>query len=63
MIPHEIVGVGRDWYTLLPTAAGGHYLILFGIIFLLLSYVTLSPFSNIRAFFEGRKSIKKKKDK
>lgn len=35
------------------SATGGHLIILVGIIFLIVSYFSLSPFSKIRKFFEG----------
>lgn len=41
------------------TGFGGWFLILFGLVFLVVAYFSLSPFSPIREFFEGDKSKRK----
>jgi amino acid transporter len=35
---------------------GGWFLMLFGLVFLVVAYFSLSPFSRMREFFEGNKS-------
>ncbi len=46
---------GYDHYTQQATGSGGEYFILFGIIFGIVTYFTLSPFSKFRSFFERRR--------
>lgn len=54
MIAKNLVAVGINSRTLQPSGFGGALLILIGIIFLIVSYFSLSPFSKIRQFFEGK---------
>ena len=44
------------------TGFGGWFLILFGVIFLIIAYYSLSPFSKIRQFFERKSKTKQDKD-
>ena len=54
MLVNDWVGVGAHYLTQQPTAGGGWLLILIGVILLVISYSSLSPFSKIRKFFEDR---------
>ena len=48
-------GVGVDGFTQQYTATGGELFLLVGLIFLLTTYYSLSPYSKIRNFFNSRK--------
>ena len=58
MLVKDLVAVGIN-RALQFSAVGGYLLILVGLVFLLVTYFSLSPFSKIRQFFEG--GIKGKK--
>ncbi|RIJ42476.1 hypothetical protein D1627_00990 [Pontibacter oryzae] len=63
MIVYKLVAIGVNSRTLSPSGFGGELLILIGLIFLVVAYYSLSPFSKIRQFFEGDfKNRNKKKD-
>lgn len=51
-IKNQVV-VGINSRTMQFSAVGGYLLIFVGIIFLAVSYFSLSPFGKIRRFFEG----------
>ena len=55
--------IGIDHLTQKGTATSGHYFLLFGLIFFVVAYFTLSPYSKVRGFFENRRKTKKKKNK
>ena len=59
MIVEDKVAVGYN-RALQPSGFGGHLLILAGIISLVVTYFSLSPFGKVRQFFEGRVRVKKK---
>lgn len=54
MLVNDLVGYGVHYLTQQFTAGGGWLLILIGLILLGVSYFSLSPFSKIRKFFEGK---------
>ncbi len=63
MIAKGLVAHGVNSRTLMKTGFDGFYLMFFGIIFLLIIYFSLSPFSRIRNFnfnFFQREKNKKK---
>lgn len=51
-------GVGISSWTMKYTATGGELFIFVGLIFLYVSYHSISPYSKYRKFFEGRKKRK-----
>ncbi|MEM9832382.1 MAG: hypothetical protein AAF944_17250 [Bacteroidota bacterium] len=59
MIVEDKVAFGYN-RALQPSGYGGHLLIIAGIIFLVVTYFSLSPFSKFRQFFEGKPEVKKK---
>lgn len=62
MIANDLYGVGfREEYNSY-SAISGHYLVLAGVLFLIITYFCLSPFNKIRMFVEGgfRKRVKSK---
>jgi hypothetical protein len=61
MLVKDQVAVGINSRTTQFSAVGGFLLIFIGIIFLIVSYYSLSPNSKIREFFEGEIIIKKSK--
>jgi len=46
---------GYDHYVEQETGAGGEYFIVMGILLLIISYLSLSPFGLIRRFFERKR--------
>lgn len=58
MILNNLIGYGIRSLTQNQSAISGHLFILIGILFLVVSYFSLSPFGRIRKFIEG--SIKKR---
>jgi hypothetical protein len=66
MIINRLVAVGVNSRTLKLSGFGGYLLILVGVIFLYVGYISISPFSKFRSFLEGgskKKSIKRKNSK
>tara|TARA_R100000005_G_scaffold94915_1_gene74477 strand:- start:604 stop:876 length:273 start_codon:yes stop_codon:yes gene_type:complete len=63
MIINDKVGIGTHRLTQQPTGSGGELLILIGILFLVVTYFTLHPFSLIRKFIDNLFSRKKRKTK
>lgn len=64
MVVKNLVAVGVNSRTLSLSGFGGEYLILFGLIFLVVSYYSLSPLGKIRQFLEGNLNNRRKsKDK
>jgi len=61
MVINHIVVAGINSRTLQYSGFGGYLLILVGIIFLIISYYSLSPYSKIRRFFNKRKKRSQKK--
>jgi Zn-dependent protease with chaperone function len=61
MIINENYGSSIDSWSLQYTATGGELLILLGVIFLIVAYYSLSPFSKVREFFE--KPVKRNRNK
>ncbi len=63
MIVKGLVGYGINSRTLMVSGFGGHLLILIGIIFLIVTYFSLSPYSKIRNidlnFLFKKKELKK----
>lgn len=57
MIAKDLVAIGID-RTLQKTGFGGYLPILIGIVFLIVTYYSLSPFSKVREFFEKRRKKK-----
>lgn len=55
MIVNNVVAVGINSRTLQSSAIGGWLLIFIGLIFLVVTYYSFSPFSKIRNLFEHRK--------
>jgi len=55
MIIRNLAAVGMNSRSLQPSGFGGHYLILIGIIFMVVAYYSLSPFSKLRSFFSGNR--------
>lgn len=58
---NNLVIVGMSSRTLQPTAKGGELFILVGLIFLVVTYYSISPFSRLRQFIEGKTGINKRK--
>ncbi|KYG80740.1 hypothetical protein AWN68_16665 [Roseivirga echinicomitans] len=63
MIINNKVGIGTHRLTQQQTGSGGELLILIGILFLVVTYFTLPPFSLIRKFIDKLFSRKKRKAK
>jgi len=61
MMVYKLVAVGVNSRTLSPSGVGGELLILVGLIFLVVAYYSLSPFSKIRQFLEGDLKNRNKK--
>lgn len=61
MVINHIVVAGINSRTLQYSGFGGYLLILVGVIFLIVSYYSLSPFSKIRRFFNKNKKGSRKK--
>ena len=61
MLTKELTAYGFNTRTLKLSGLGGHLLILIGIIFLIVSYYSLSPFGRIRNFNFTRFNRKRKK--
>jgi len=61
MITNNKVGYGTHRLTLQQTGSGGELLILIGVVFLIVTYFTLSPFNPIRKFLDRLLFKKKKK--
>ncbi len=59
MIVNDRASIGRDGLTQQLTAGGGPLLIFMGIIFLVVTYFSLSPFNRVRQFFNGSARAKK----
>ncbi len=59
MIVKGMVGVGINTRTKMVSGTGGHWLILAGIIFFVVTYYSISPFSKIRNL--GKVFSKRKK--
>ena len=59
MLVKNIVTVGKSW-NMEGSVLGGPIFIFLGLIFLFVFYTSLSPFSRIRQFFEGRTSKNQK---
>jgi hypothetical protein len=57
MIAKDLVAIGIN-RTLQKTGFGGCLPILIGIVFLIVTYYSLSPYSRIREFFEKRRKKK-----
>jgi len=55
MIVNNVVAVGINSRTLQSSAIGGWLLIFIGLIFLVVTYYSFSPFSKIRNLFEPQK--------
>jgi hypothetical protein len=53
MIVVDRVAVGVSSRTFQPTGFGGHLLIFLGVVFYVIAYYSLSPFSKLREFLEG----------
>jgi choline-glycine betaine transporter len=60
MLVNNKVAVGIHSRTFSASGYGGHFLILASLIFFVVAYFTLSPFSKIRRFFEEGKKQKSK---
>lgn len=54
----NIYGTGKHYLTQQHMIYGGGYLIVLGSVLLISGYFSLSPFSKIREFFEGREIFK-----
>ena len=52
MIAKDLVAVGINIRTMQESGFGGYLLLLIGIVFLIVTYFSLSPFGRIRKFFE-----------
>ena len=63
MIYNDKVGIGTHGLSQQQTGSGGELLILIGILFLVVTYFTLSPFSLIRKFIDKLFSRKKRNSK
>ena len=66
MIISKKVGSGTHRLTQQDTGAGGELLILIGLILTVIAYLSLSPFSRLRSFFEGKRKkngVKEKQSK
>ncbi len=59
MIAKGQVVVGTSSRTLQTNAYGGHLLIFFGVVFLYITWASLSPYSKIKRFFERRRKKRK----
>lgn len=57
----NLVATGSNLRALQPTAKGGEYFIFIGLFFLIAAYYTLSPFSRLRQFIEGKTRTRKMK--
>ncbi|WOK09627.1 hypothetical protein RT717_13355 [Imperialibacter roseus] len=53
MIVTNRVAAGSHSKTLQPTGFGGHLLLFLGVVFYIVAYFSLSPFSKLREFLEG----------
>lgn len=62
MIIKKMVGVGFRAMYAKNSGAGGELFIFVGIIFLVVTYFSISPFSKLRQFFEGSTRRKKKRN-
>jgi hypothetical protein len=58
---NSLIVVGTFSRTMQPTAKGGGIYILVGLIFLVVTYFSISPFSRVRQFIEGKTRIKKRR--
>lgn len=58
MIVNNMVAVGINSRTLQRSGFGGYLLIFIGLIFLVITYYSFSPFSKVRNLFEPRKKKK-----
>lgn len=63
LILGNLVATGSNLRGLQPTAKGGEYFIFIGLFFLIATYYSLSPFSRLRQFIEGKTRTRKKKSK
>ena len=63
MIINDKVGIGIHRLTQQPTGSGGELFLVIGIIFLVVTYFTLPPFSLIRKFIDRLFSRKKRNSK
>jgi hypothetical protein len=60
---NNLIIVGTYSRTMQPTAKGGGIYIFVGLIFLVVTYFSISPFSRLRQFIEGKTHIKRDKSK
>ena len=63
MLIRKLIVVGLRGRDNQPTGFGGEYLIFAGVIFLVVAYFSLSPFSPIREFLEGKRQKNKSNKK
>ena len=61
MLVKDLYGVNFRSRYMQYDAIGGELVILFGLVFVLVAYFSLSPFSKIRSFIEGGRKPKRKK--
>ena len=59
MLFFDIVNVGRSLLTQQQGTIGGTIVIFAGLLILIVGYFSLSPFSKIREFFEGKSRTKR----
>jgi hypothetical protein len=57
----NLIIVGTDARYPQPTANGGEMFLIVGLIFLIVTYFSLSPFSRLRQCIEGKTKLKKRK--
>src|SRR5688572_12700589 len=57
----NLIVVGTDARYPQATANGGEIFLIVGLIFLIVTYFTLSPFSRLRQLIEGKTKLKRRK--
>lgn len=60
MLVRGLAVAGVSGRALQKTGFGGHLVIFLGVVFLVVAYYSLSPFSKVRRFFEGGLKRRKK---